>query len=58
MSDKTETQTKERIYLNLKPGAIILMHMGDNITGNILDEVFTYIENQGYKIVSLSQGLI
>jgi len=57
MVDKTEEQVKERIYTNLKPGAIILMHVGDNITGDILDEVFTYIEDQDYKIVSLTEGL-
>lgn len=57
MTDKTEKQVKDRIYSNLKNGAIILMHVGDNITGNILDEVFTHIENQGYKIVSLTEGL-
>jgi peptidoglycan/xylan/chitin deacetylase (PgdA/CDA1 family) len=57
MADRTEEQTKERIYANLKNGAIILMHIGDNITGNILDEVFTKIKNDGYKIVSLSEGL-
>jgi delta-lactam-biosynthetic de-N-acetylase len=57
MADRTEGQVKERIYANLKNGAIILMHIGDNITGNILDEVFTYIEDQGYKIVGLTEGL-
>lgn len=57
MTDRTDTQTKERIYSSLKNGEIILMHVGDDITGNILDEVFTYIERQGYKITSLSEGL-
>lgn len=57
MTDKTAEQVKQRIYSNLKNGAIILMHVGDDITGSILDEVFTYIENQGYKIVSLSEGV-
>lgn len=55
--DKTEQAVKDRIYNNLKNGSIILMHVGDNITGNILDEVFTKIENDGYKIVPLSQGI-
>jgi len=57
MPDKTAEQVKEKIYSNLKNGAIILMHVGDDITGNILDEVFTYMENQGFKIVSLTEGL-
>lgn len=54
---KTAGEVKQRIYSNLKPGEIILMHVGDDITGNILDEVFTYIKNQGYKIVNLTEGL-
>jgi peptidoglycan/xylan/chitin deacetylase (PgdA/CDA1 family) len=54
---RTNEQTKERIYSSLKNGGIILMHVGDDITGNILEEVFTYIEGQGYKIVSLTEGL-
>jgi hypothetical protein len=33
------------------------MHVGDDITGDILDEVFTNIENQGYKIIGLNEGL-
>ena len=57
MADKSEDEVKNRIYSNLKNGAIILMHVGDTITGNILDEVFTKIENDGYKIVSLTEGL-
>jgi len=57
MTGKTAQEVKQRIYDNLKPGAIFLMHVGDEITGNVLDEVFTYVENQGYKIVSLSEGL-
>lgn len=54
---KTAEKVKQRIYANLKPGAIFLMHVGDDITGQILDEVFAYVENQGYKITSLSKGL-
>lgn len=53
----TAEQVKQRIYSNLKPGAIILMHIGDNITGQILDEVLTKVKNDGYKIVPLTEGL-
>lgn len=53
----TTFQVKERILSTLAPGHIYLMHIGDNITGQILDEVFTEIESRGYKIVSLTQGL-
>ena len=54
---KTPEEVKQKIYTGLKNGAIILMHIGDDITGNVLDEVFTKIENDGYKIVSLTEGL-
>lgn len=53
----TNAQTKERIMSNLSNGAIVMMHIGDNITGRILDEVFTEIKARGYSIVPLSQGL-
>ena len=46
-----------RILSNLAPGNIYLMHLGDSITGQILDDVFTKIEAQGYHIVSLTQGI-
>jgi peptidoglycan/xylan/chitin deacetylase (PgdA/CDA1 family) len=54
----TADQVKTRIYNNLQPGTIYLMHIGDNITGNILEEVFLYIQSKGYKIVSLSEGTV
>jgi peptidoglycan-N-acetylmuramic acid deacetylase len=53
----TEEETRQRIFSHLEPGAIILMHLGDTITGSILDDVFTKIEEQGYSLVPLSQGL-
>ncbi len=54
---ETEAQVENRILSSLAPGNIYLMHLGDTITGNILDDVFTKIESQGYKIVSLTQGI-
>ena len=54
---ETKQEVFERIMANVTPGALILMHIGDSITGAILDDVFTAIEKQGYTIVSLSQGL-
>lgn len=48
---------KEIILANVAPGNIYLMHLGDAITGDILDEMFTTIESRGYRIVPLSQGL-
>ena len=48
---------KHRILLNLAPGAIYLMHVGDTLTGAVLDEVFTEIEARGYFLVSLTEGV-
>ena len=53
----TAEQVRERILANISSGTIILMHVGDTITGAILDDVFTTLEGKGYKIVSLTQGL-
>lgn len=53
----TTIQVRERILSSVAPGTIYLMHIGDKITGAILDDVFTIIESRGYKIVSLAQGL-
>lgn len=53
----TNETVRERILSNVYPGAIYLMHLGDNITGNILDEVLSSIEKLGYKPVSLTEGL-
>jgi peptidoglycan/xylan/chitin deacetylase (PgdA/CDA1 family) len=53
----TALEVKERILSSLAPGNIYLMHLGDSITGSILDDVFSVIESKGYKIVSLTQGI-
>jgi peptidoglycan/xylan/chitin deacetylase (PgdA/CDA1 family) len=49
---------RNRILGNVGPGSIILMHIGDSITGKILDGLFTDLENRGYRMVSLTQGLV
>lgn len=54
----TDAEVKTRILKNLSPGAIYLMHIGDNITGRVLDEVLTEIKRQGYGILSLSQAML
>ncbi len=54
---ETPAQVHDNIMSNLAPGNIYLMHIGDTITGSILDGIFTEIEHHGYKIVSLTQGL-
>jgi peptidoglycan/xylan/chitin deacetylase (PgdA/CDA1 family) len=53
----TASEVTDRIISNLRPGNIYLMHVGDNITGEVLDSVFTMIEDKGYKIVSLTECL-
>lgn len=54
---ETASHVKERILSSIAPGNIYLMHVGDIITGQILDDVFASIEAKGYKIVSLTQGI-
>lgn len=54
---ETVEKVKQRILANVAPGTIYLMHIGDNITGAILDDVFNTIEGRGYKIVSLTEGI-
>jgi len=53
----TAAEVEKKILSSLAPGNIYLMHVGDDITGQILDEVFTTIESRGYKLVLLTQGL-
>lgn len=54
---QTSAQVKARILSRVAPGNIYLMHLGDTITGDILDDVFTSIEARGYRIVSLTRGI-
>lgn len=54
---ETADTVRYRILSTLAPGNIYLMHIGDNITGDILHDLFSTIKLKGYKIVSLTQGL-
>jgi len=54
---ETDAGVTSRIMDSLAPGNIYLMHVGDGITGRILDGVFTAVEAKGYRIVSLTQGI-
>jgi len=56
-SGRTAGEVEEIIMSHLASGNIYLMHLGDTITGEILDKVFTEIEAKGYRIVSLRQGI-
>lgn len=54
---ETEETVKKRVFDRLSSGAIYMFHIGDDITGNILDEVISEMKNQGYSIVPLTEGL-
>ncbi|MGL5330383.1 MAG: hypothetical protein ACRDD7_14025, partial [Peptostreptococcaceae bacterium] len=44
---------KEKIYSRTHPGAIILLHPNSKTNTEILDEVLTHWEEEGYKIETL-----
>ena len=53
----TAQQVENRILSSLKPGAIYLMHLNTNISGQIIEDVIQKILARGYKIVSLEEGI-
>ncbi|MDD5039529.1 MAG: polysaccharide deacetylase family protein [Patescibacteria group bacterium] len=53
----TAAQVQDRILSKLAPGNIYLMHVGDTLTGAVLDRVLAQIEQAGYSIVPLSEGV-
>ncbi len=53
----TAAQVRERILTSLEPGAIYLMHVGDTITGSILDGLIEEVRASGYEIRPLGQAL-
>lgn len=57
MTDATAEVVKSRIYDNEKNGAIILMHVGDDLTGQVLQEVITKLGSDGYKLGPLEEVL-
>lgn len=56
-SGVTAEQVKNRIVQNLRPGAIFLMHVGDTLTGAVLDDVIAEIQKLGYAVVRLDHAL-
>ncbi|KKP55264.1 MAG: hypothetical protein UR47_C0003G0040 [candidate division WS6 bacterium GW2011_GWB1_33_6] len=53
----TAQDVKDRILNNLAPGNIYLMHIGDNLTGQVLDSVIQEINSRGYSILSLYKAV-
>ncbi len=54
---ETREEVRTKILSNVYPGAIVLMHMGDTISGDILGGVIDEIHRKGYRVVSLTEGL-
>jgi len=53
----SEAEVRDRVLSNLKPGTIYMMHIGDDITGRLLDELLTEIKSRGYSIKPLTEAL-
>jgi peptidoglycan/xylan/chitin deacetylase (PgdA/CDA1 family) len=54
---RTGDEVRSIILNSLAPGNIYLLHLGDNISGNILEGLIGEINSRGYNIVSLKRGL-
>lgn len=51
----TAEVAKSRIYSKEQNGQIVLMHVGDDLSAEILSEVIAKLTDDGYKLVTLSQ---
>lgn len=56
-TDATADIVKNRIYSNEKNGAIILMHVGDDLTPAVLPEVLSKLKADGYEVGTLESVL-
>jgi peptidoglycan/xylan/chitin deacetylase (PgdA/CDA1 family) len=56
-TDRTTDQIKNAVFKNLKPGAIILMHVGSKQEGEVLPEILAEIKARGYRFVNLRDAL-
>jgi len=54
---ETAETIKNRVLSHVHPGAIVLLHIGDIPTGDVMDELLTTLKAKGYKPVSLTEGL-
>jgi peptidoglycan/xylan/chitin deacetylase (PgdA/CDA1 family) len=55
--EDTPETVKRRTLSNMHPGAIVLMHVGNDSTGPVIDEIFTTLKEQGYTLLSLTEAL-
>ena len=49
----TEEHAKNKIYSRTHPGAIVLLHSNSLTNCQILDDVLTHWEDEGYKVKNL-----
>ncbi len=56
--DLSAEQIQERIVSKIKPGDIVLLHNAGKYTPDALDPLLTTLEQQGYKIVPISELLL
>jgi peptidoglycan/xylan/chitin deacetylase (PgdA/CDA1 family) len=54
---RTPAQIEHAVMSKLKPGAIILMHVGSKQTASILPTLLEEIKAQGYSFVTLREAL-
>ena len=55
--ERTPAQIKAVVLANLKPGAIVLMHVGSKQTARVLPELLAEIKARGYRFVNLRDAL-
>jgi peptidoglycan/xylan/chitin deacetylase (PgdA/CDA1 family) len=55
--ERTPAQIKATVLDNLKPGAIILMHVGSKQEAQVLPEILREIKTRGYRFVNLREAL-
>lgn len=48
---------KNRILDNIQNGSIVLMHVGDDITPAVLQDVITELQSRGYELVTIDELL-
>ncbi len=48
---------KNQVLSNIHPGAIILFHIANSATGEVIDEIFTKLKDEGYELVSLTEAI-